>query len=325
MDSYDRLEHAIVFDNCALNRIIDCDVSGNTAQRIGLAVAEGRVAVWTCPSLMLETVAGSAKDPVTARRKLAFLRALCGGRLLKSTGNLLEWEGRNGRYPSGADRFMPREDEEAFYEQSLAACDGGGKLLDPEDGSQRELRQLIYEEKEDGRLAWLDATDAAREAVTRAFEAAKDTRDADPAEAQGLTGSDGSVNFVALGGWMLAMPRDVFAGWVSKMLEQVGFKRSVTAQDLSLFPYATSATGFVLAKIARNYMTGQKWPRNDTYDARYCVAASESRALVTSDVDLQATCARMPYRPFGIADVGDIGPLLAGQPVNVSSCRHDGL
>lgn len=308
-DVRDRPERAIVPDNCALNGIIGCQ---KKADEIRVAVVRGQVAVWTCPSLILETIAGSAIDPVTARSKLAFLHVVSGEHTLRTTGSLLEWEGKHGHFPYGSDRFMSRSEADDVYSQCLSVCDAGGRVPDLENGSIRELRQIIHEEKEKGRATFIGAKDTARQAVIRAFQASEEADDADPSDVQSMTGSDGLVDFDALGQHMVSMDLNAFAGWVSRMVEQTGFGRTATAQDLPSLPYTTSAAGYLVAQIASNYMTGRNWARNDTYDAQYCVAAAQTRALVTLDADLRTICSRMPYRPFGLADINDIGALLTG-------------
>jgi hypothetical protein len=312
IDNRDRPEHAIVLDNCALNGIIESDGNRGMAEKIRLAVTRGRAAIWTCPSLILETIAGSATDPVMARKKLAFLREVSGGNMLRTTGSLLKWEGKHGYFPFGSDRFMSRYEEQDIYDQSLLACDAGGRIPHLESGSEHELRQLIYEEKEQGRAMFIRARDAAREAVVLAFEAAKSRGDINPSELQDLTESDGSVSFPALGKWLLSMGPDEFAGWVSTTLKQTGYDRTATAKDLRSLLYTTSAAGYLFAQIATNYITGRNWARNDAYDAQYCVGASQTRALVTLDADLTTMCERMLYRPFGLASTRGIGQILTG-------------
>lgn len=57
----------------------------------------------------------------------------------------------------------------------------------------------------------------------------------------------------------------------------------------------------------RTTVSQQKtWQKNDIYDARYCVAASQADILVTSDDHLKRTCSQMPYRPFRIGGVGEL-------------------
>lgn len=307
----DSAQQIIVLDNCALNDILVRNPSGHLADGIRVAALKHQIAVWTSPSLVAETVAGSGTDRAAARKKLAFLRVVSGGHMLKHARDLFEWEGLNGCAPSDTDRFMPRDEEEVVYEQSLAVCDAGGIMLNSEDGSERVIRELIYEEKAAGQRAALKATDATRQGVIRAFEASLGNSDADPTETQRLTEHGGGIDLPALGKWIRSISRDDFARWVSVMLEDLGYKRIVTADDLPLLPHATSAAGYFLAKIAGNYVNGQKWQKNDTYDARYCVAASQADILVTTDIRLQALCAQMPYRPFRTSGIRELADLLA--------------
>jgi len=294
-----------------LNDIIVYNPGKRLADSVRVAVFERRVAIWTSPYLITETVAGSEADRVAARTKLAFLREVSGGHMLKYPWDLLKWEAIHGSSPSNDDRFLPHDEETEIYEGSLAACDRGGIVFDPEDGSERSFKELVDEQKRAGQSAALEATDAARKAVLRAFEASQESKDIHSVEAQSLTGPDGGVDFVALGRWMLSMPSGVFAGWVAVEMEQYGKKRTVTAENLPLLPYTGSAAGHKLPKIARNYETGQIWAKNDTYDAQYCVAASQADMFVTSDVDLRKICSFMPCRNFEVGDVGELKGILS--------------
>lgn len=301
----------IVLDNCALNDILVCNPSGHLADDIRIAVLKEQMAVWTSPYLITETIAGSETDRLTARKKLAFLQVVSGGRMLKYPRRLLEWEGLNGRSPSDEDRFMPHDEEKGIYEWSFAVCEAGGIVLDPEDGSELSFKELVYRDKIAAQRAASEAAEAAHKAVVHAFAAYSGRSEAGPDEMQYKAGARGGVDFPALGKWMRSISRTDFAGWVSRTLEQLGYKRTISGDDLPLFPHATSAAGYFLTEIAGNYETGKKWKRNDTYDLQYCVAASQAGTLVTLDIDLQAQCAQMPHKSFRTSGIRELADLLA--------------
>ncbi|MFA5789534.1 MAG: hypothetical protein WC976_00520 [Caldisericia bacterium] len=196
------------------------------------------------------------------------------------------------------------------YRKSLAVCDAGGIVCSPENGSERLLKQLIYEEKNAGQRATLEAADSARRVFSWAFGASGMEIQADSAEIPSPIGSGDGIDAHALGKWMASMSRNDFVKWISFTLESLGYKRTITTDDLPLLPYVTSAAGYMLAKSAGKYVTDQKWQKNDTYDARYCVAASQADILVTSDEHPRRTCSQMPYRPFRIGGVEELERIL---------------
>ncbi|RIE06512.1 hypothetical protein SMC7_01940 [Candidatus Cryosericum terrychapinii] len=300
----------VVLDNCVLNDILVRNPSGHLSEGIRVAVARQQMAVWTLPYLIYETVAGGEANRSAARTKLAFLQAVSGGHMLKYSWDLLSWEAVHGFFPSGEDRFLPRDKETEIYDASLAACDRGGIVFNPVDGSERPFRDLVYEQKRAGQRDWLERIDVTREAIIQAFEAAQRNGDVDSHDARSLPERDGEVDFCALGGCIRNMPSVVFAGWVAVQTEQYGNRRTVTEEDLSLFPYTGSAAGYRLAKIVRNYETGYKGANNDSFDVEYCIAASQADMLVTSDADLKKTCALMPHKSFGVGGVEDLEDLL---------------
>jgi hypothetical protein len=300
----------VVLDNSVLSDVFARHAGTDMDARIPGAVVEHRIVIWTSPYLITETIAGSTEDPRSARRKLEFLLEVSEGHLLKNPRELLNWEGIHGGSPTGTDLFSAHNEEMEVYRWALDVADANGVVVDPGDGSEHLFRDLVYQDKSKEQLAAVQATKAARDAVIRAFEASKGDSSTDQNEAQSLAADIGGVNFPALGTWMRSMSRDDFAGWVSSALEQIGYHRTVSAQDLSLLPHTVSATGYLLSEIAGNYVTGKKWHRNDTYDTQYCVAASCADILITSDRGLQALCSQMPYRPFEVGGVEALERLL---------------
>lgn len=303
-------QQVIVLDNCALNDILLRKPLGDLAEDIRIGVIKQQIAVWTSPSLVDETVAGSGADPGAVRTKLAFLQAVSRGHMLKYPVDLIAWEGVHGGCPSDRDRFMGGDEEEAVYKQSLAVCDAGGIARSTRDGQEGPLREFIYEEKVAGQLAALEAAEATRALIIRAFDASLAKDNGCPSVALGFRGREAEVSLPVLGRWIRLISREDFADWVSDMMGSLGYKRIIAVDDLPLLAYTTSMAGYLLAKIAGNYVTGQTWKRNDTYDARYCIAASQADILVTLDEQLRQTCLQMPYRSFEIGGVVDLRDFL---------------
>jgi hypothetical protein len=119
-----------VFDNNTWNDIVIRDSSDSTPwmlNRLQQRVVRGAVQVFVTTGLIEETIAYAETNPAQVRRRLAYLRVLEHGHLLRTPGEMMELEIR--AESTEGRTFLGEEDESPLYDSILGVCDSGGTFV----------------------------------------------------------------------------------------------------------------------------------------------------------------------------------------------------